>query len=177
MVSLTEIEEILWRPISAQIILGITACLLGYELLSGTVAYYQIAKELRQSPADGMARRGTGTQPSSVLKQLNIPIFGDYIPKALVDLNVKPSGLDLTLVGIVFSKDPKQSMAIISAPGNQVQHFFLGDWVPGQAKINQITPDGVVLEREGQLESLSLPKDELDFESPPSPLLNQKNAH
>jgi general secretion pathway protein C len=170
MISLTDIEDKLLRPKVAHIVFLTMAVFLAYQLISGVVQYYQIYQELNRTavqPSHHLAKKNPSL---SMQKTLNTPIFGEYIPKALVDLDVKPSGLDLTLEGIVFSNDSKHSMVIISAPGNKTQTFSIGDTVPGGAKIKQITPDGVVLKRDGQLESLSLPKNELNFEEAPEPL-------
>ena len=48
--------------------------------------------------------------------------------------------------------------------------FRVGDTIPGDAVIKRIMPDGVLLMREGVMESLSLPKNELIFEPPPKPM-------
>ncbi|MEI6094547.1 MAG: type II secretion system protein N [Gammaproteobacteria bacterium] len=176
MFSLTDIEDKLLRPSTAQIFFVMMAVLLSYELLSGAVRYYRINVELKEFYLHSTQPKSTGKKQSLIEKTLNIPIFGEYIPKALVDLDVKPSGLDLILVGIVFSPDSKKSMAIISVPGNQSQTFSTGDLIPGGAKIKQITPDGVVLKREGELESLSLPKNELNFEPLPKPLMQKQDS-
>jgi general secretion pathway protein C len=170
MFSLTDLEDKLLRPMTAHMVFVMVALLLSYELVSGAVRYFRINSELKKTPLQSASSHTKVVKPSLMEKNLRIPIFGEYIPKALVDLDVKPSGLDLQLVGIVYSPDTKKSQAIISAPGSQSQTFSTGDLVPGGAKIKQITPDGVVLKREGELESLSLPKDELIFEPLPKPL-------
>lgn len=174
MFSLTDIEDKLLRPRTAQIVFLLMVALLTYELLSGVVQYYGIHADLKKKPISSTQASAKKTQQASIQKKLSISIFGEYIPKTLVDIDVKPSGLDLSIAGIVFSSDPKKSMVIINAPGNQTQTFSIGDIVPGGAKIKQITPDGVVLKRDGELESLSLPKDELIFESEPEPLKQEQ---
>lgn len=176
MFSLTDLEDRLLRPTTAHLIFVMVALLLGYELLSGAVRYFKINAELKKRPSQSTASHEPVKKQSLIEKTLHIPIFGEYIPKALVDLDVKPSGLDLQLIGIVYSTDTKKSQAIISAPGSQSQTFSTGDMVPGGAKIKQITPDGVVLKREGELESLSLPKEELIFEPLPTPLKQQQES-
>lgn len=170
MFTLTDLEDKLLRPMTAQMIFVGMTVLLSYQLLSGAVQYYQFNSDLKKLPLQPAQQKSKKNQQSSIQKMLRLPLFGEYIPKALVDLDVKPSGSDLVLEGIVFSPDTKNSLVIISAPGNQTQTFSTGSIVPGGAKIKQITPDGVVLKRDGELESLSLPKNELNFESLPEPL-------
>lgn len=170
MFSITDIEDRLLRPFSAQMVFLLIAALLGYELLSDAIQYYQIRTGLNKQPLQQVRHSQTPNKQSTMQKSLRIPVFGDYIPKALVDIDVKPSGLNLILVGIIFSPNTQASQAIIAVPGNQTHIFSVGNSVPGGAKIKQITPDGVVLENEGELESLSLPKNELIFEPLPEPL-------
>ena len=104
MFSLTDIEDKLLRPSTAQIFFVMMAVLLSYELLSGAVRYYRINVELKEFYLHSTQPKSTGKKQSLIEKTLNIPIFGEYIPKALVDLDVKPSGLDLILVGITVHK-------------------------------------------------------------------------
>ncbi len=168
MFSVADIEDKLLRPIAAQIIFLLVAALLGYELISGIVTYYHLHSELKL-PVQS-AQRQPVTKRSTIAQSLNTQIFGEYMPKELVDANVKPSGLNLSLVGILFSIKNNESNAIINVSEGNSRLFSVGDAVPGGAKIKQITPDGVILEREGELESLSLPKNELTFEPLPKPL-------
>lgn len=170
MFSLSDLEDKLLRPNVAQIIFLLMALLLSYEWISDAVLYYHLHAHMKPTPTPPAAHRPTSHKQSGLQKTLNLPIFGDYVPKALVDVDVKPSGLDLLLVGIVFSANHQESQAIISVPGGPTQNFSVGDSVPGGAKIKQITPDGVLLEHAGELESLSLPKNELTFEPLPEPL-------
>ncbi len=170
MFSLTDLEDKLLRPISAQIIFLLMAMLLSYEWISDAVQYYRIHVVLKKQSFQPVVHLHKANKQSTMQKTLSIPIFGDYIPKALVDLDVKPSGLNLLLVGVVYSPNTQESQAIISIPGSQTQTFSIGNSVPGGAKIKQITPDGVLLEHEGELESLSLPRNELTFKPPSEPL-------
>ena len=101
---------------------------------------------------------------------INRSFFGDYVPTNLNDAGVKESMLDLTLVGIMFGTTEKASHVIIRSSGGHEQPFSVGDSLPGGAVIKRITPDGVLVMRNGTLESLSLPKDALTFEPPAKPL-------
>ncbi|MCR9192646.1 MAG: general secretion pathway protein GspC [Gammaproteobacteria bacterium] len=169
MFSITDMEDKFLRPITAQMIFLLAALLLGYEVLSGAFSYYRIHLELKQS-TQSQSKPTMSKKSEAIQKTLGAQIFGDYTPKNLVDLDMKPSGLNLTLVGVVFSPQPQESQAIIKLPNGNARTFSLGDQVSGGAKIKQITPDGVVLERDGELESLSLPKNALTFEPLPKPL-------
>lgn len=168
MLSLNDIEDTLARPMTAQIILVIFVLLLMHELFADLMNYRGTLTPQQVSTSN--AEHGLVRDQTAIKKSLNIPLFGDYVPKAVGDLNVKPSGLNLSLVGVLFSTSSGESQVIISAANGPARTFVVGDDLPGGVKIKQITPDGVVLEREGELESLSLPKNELIFDPLPKPL-------
>ena len=107
-------------------------------------------------------------EPSAI--QINF--FGDYVPNDVGAAGVKRSALNISVVGILFASDEKSSHVMLELPGHQVKVFAVGDKVPGGAVIKRITPDGILLMRDGGVESLSLPKNELLF-SPPEKVLKQ----
>ena len=73
--------------------------------------------------------------------------------------NAPDTTLALTLHGIVAGKNAKDSRALIVANGDE-EPYALGATVPGGALIRAIFPDRVLLERNGRVEALRLPKDE-----------------
>ena len=101
---------------------------------------------------------------------LTSSLFGVYVPDNLSEANVKKSMLDVTLVGILLSDRPDDSQVIIRSSNGDEKTYKPGDPVPGEAVIKRITANGVLVERHGVLESLSLPKNELTFEPVPKPL-------
>ncbi len=107
---------------------------------------------------------------------LDMPFFGNYVPKNLNTTDVKQSLLNLKVVGIMLAKPEKDSQVILHTAGGRDQTFRVGDTLPGGVIIKQITPDGVFVERKGELESLSFPKNELIFEAPAKPL-TEDEAH
>jgi len=99
---------------------------------------------------------------------LKASLFGVYVPN---DLNsVKKSMLDLILVGILYADKIEESQVILRSASGVEQNYKLGDTIPGDAVIKRITSGGVLVERNGILESLSLPKNELTFEPVAKPL-------
>jgi general secretion pathway protein C len=98
----------------------------------------------------------------------NASLFGVYVPD---DLNsVRKSMLDVSLVGILFANDINESQVIIRASGGDEKSYQLGDTIPGDAVIKRIMARGILVERQGALERLSLPKNDLTFEPVASPL-------
>ena len=102
---------------------------------------------------------------------LRAPIFGVYLPGDLLGADIKRSMLDLKVVGIIVSSRPRESQVIVRAALGHEAAFRVGDTMPGGAVIKRITADGILVLRNGTLESLSLPKNDLIFEAPAKPLI------
>lgn len=100
----------------------------------------------------------------SIKKSLNFEIFGKYIPKQLGDANIRPSILDLKVIGVMFSENEKKSQVLIRFANGFERIFNIGDVIPGGGKIVHIYTDGIIVNRDGDLERLNLPKDELVFD-------------
>jgi len=66
--------------------------------------------------------------------------------------------LKLTLKGIAESTETAQAHAIIAAPGKGEKSYKIGDELPGQAKLYAIENYRVLLDRNGRIEALSLPR-------------------
>lgn len=110
------------------------------------------------------------TQKESAESLLNSSLFGVYMPTDLNDSNVKKSMLNVTLVGILLGDVNEESQVIIRSAGGEENTYKIGDKIPGGAVIKRIMAAGVLVERNGALESLSLPKNDLTFEPVAEPL-------
>lgn len=85
--------------------------------------------------------------------------------------------LNLNLVGIFFSDNSRLAVALIAASDNTgVRGYRVGDPLPGGASLEQVHADRVVLSRNGQLETLSLPKQTAFSTEPPAPNPTSSNA-
>jgi general secretion pathway protein C len=71
--------------------------------------------------------------------------------------NAPDTTLALTLHGIVAGRTPENSRALIVANGDEAP-YAIGAQVPGGAVIRAIFPDRVMLERNGRVEALRLPR-------------------
>ncbi|OOZ41586.1 type II secretion system protein GspC [Solemya pervernicosa gill symbiont] len=69
-----------------------------------------------------------------------------------------PTRLNLILRGLLAAASEATARAIIEAPGSGEHLYTVGDELPGGATLHQIENDHVVLERNGRLETLHLPK-------------------
>lgn len=69
--------------------------------------------------------------------------------------------LDLTLRGVLATGERETARAIIQVGSGDEESFGIGATVTRGAVIREIRPDRVLLEREGRLETLRLPREEL----------------
>lgn len=99
-------------------------------------------------------------------KTLNYKFFGDYVPQNLDAAGVRQSMLNLTVVGVLFAEIEEDSQVMLKSPDGQEKFFHIGDELSGGGVIKRITEEGVLISRDGMLERLSLPKQELKFEAP-----------
>jgi general secretion pathway protein C len=162
---LTDAKLILSKPIIPKSIFFFLVFLSLWQIAVGFIRFFSLESPVNQAPAFP-----TQTIQVSLKAALTTPLFGDYVPQNLGEADVKQSVLDLTVVGIMFSNKEGASHVIIRTAGGREQTFSVGDSLPGGAIIKRITPDGVLIKRNGVLESLSLPKNDLNFEGPPKPL-------
>ena len=165
-----DIKLIVLKPIFPQILCGVAACLIGLQLTLGVIGYLSENNPKNESKKAFAALVSSGKGKETSVKFLSIPLFGEYIPKNLEQGDIKRSSLRLSLVGILFSLHEADSIVTIRSRGKGEQMFRIGDTLPGGAVIKHIMPDGVLISREGVMESLSLPKNELIFEQPPKPM-------
>src|ERR1700738_3778302 len=68
------------------------------------------------------------------------------------------TSMPLVLTGIIAGNDPQNGLAILGQSAQTTKVYAVGDSVPGGAKLHSVYSDRVVIDREGQLESLSLPR-------------------
>jgi general secretion pathway protein C len=74
-------------------------------------------------------------------------------------VNAPETRLKLTLSGLFASEDSRSARAIIGDPKGKEESYAIGDPLPGGAKLSEIYPDRIILERNGQFETLRLPKE------------------
>ncbi len=94
--------------------------------------------------------------------------FGEY---NVIDPNaLQKTALNLKLVGTFVAQPEIHSNAVISSGNDNQQKLYReGDVLYGDIKIHKILPDKVVLDNQGHLEVLLLPKSTLDFGPPQKP--------
>ncbi|HBI21479.1 MAG TPA: general secretion pathway protein GspC [Legionella sp.] len=161
------------QNLSRPIVPRILCCSLMVLMLWQVVTAVSSMLSLNQSTPTGrqLPIKTTISHPAVSSAGLIKPFFGSYIPSNINDAGVKASVLNVEVVGILFSNQKADSQVILKMANGQVQTFRVGDTLSGGALIQRITPEGVLIERMGALESISLPKNELIFEAQPKPLV------
>ena len=87
-------------------------------------------------------------------------------PPVQVEVAAAPeTRLNLKLRGVFSSEDKEMARAIIADAKGEDDSYAIGDEVPGGATLNDIFEDRVILERNGQLETLKLPVESLPGEA------------
>lgn len=170
---LVDIKIALSRPIVPQLLCVVLGLLLIGEIASGIYSFFLLDKA-RPVAHDKFTEAQIKSKLKLTKAGLSTPFYGDYVPKNLNDGDVKQSMLNLKVVGIMFDKREMASHVIIRTAGGLEQTFNQGDKLPGGAIIKRITPEGVLISRNGSLERLSLPKNALIFDAPAKPLGSSK---
>lgn len=99
-------------------------------------------------------------QPIDVQRIARARLFGsaDAPAPGQTDLNAPQTQMNLRLAGTIASDDPAKGYAIIGESGGPAKFYSTGDAVPGGARLHAVYADRVIIDRSGQLESLTLPR-------------------
>ncbi|MFK5913555.1 MAG: type II secretion system protein GspC [Woeseiaceae bacterium] len=105
---------------------------------------------------------------SSLKEVSGYHLFGNaaqapVIPTKVID--APETRLRLTLKGIFASTNALEALAIISSNKRVEKTFHIGDKVSGGAVLHAVYNDRVILKRNGQLETLRLPKSKVDSQA------------
>jgi general secretion pathway protein C len=98
----------------------------------------------------------------------NAHLFGAAPVSRENGANAPQTSMPLVLTGIIAGNDPQNGLAILGQTAQTAKVFAVGDTVPGGAKLHSVYIDRVVIDRNGQLESLVLPRQLAGSAAPPS---------
>ena len=103
----------------------------------------------------------------------NLHLFG--IPSKLTtaqgaQIDAQETGLQLTLRGVFASNEPQQSMAIVADQQQNEKVYVRGDAVVAGVTLYEVYPDRIILERSGNYETLTMPRDSKDKPSVITPV-------
>ncbi len=119
-----------------------------------------IVKNNTSRPQVGTSQRGPN--PAALAR---LHLFGEADVKAVVQAptqkqEIRQTNLKLTLTGTIAREDPKTGIALISAEREKEKPFLVGEEVSGSTKLHEVYADRVVLDRNGNLETLALARKE-----------------
>ena len=119
--------------------------------------------------AAGPAGRAAGRSHAlDVAAITNAHLFGAAPASRENGANAPQTTMPLVLTGIIAGNDPQNGLAILGQTAQTAKVFAVGDSVPGGAKLHSVYTDRVVIDRNGELESLVLPRQVAGSAPPPS---------
>lgn len=92
----------------------------------------------------------------------DLHLFGIAAKQPVVQeapIEAKKTGLNLTLRGVFAADNPAQAMAIIADARGKEKVYRVNETIFSGVTLYAVYPDRVILERSGNFESLSLPRD------------------
>jgi general secretion pathway protein C len=99
----------------------------------------------------------------------NTHLFGvAATPVAGNGANAPQTSMPLVLTGVIAANDPRDGLAILGPDAAATKVYAVGDNIPGGAVLHAVLSDHVLLERDGRLEALGLPRQLAGNAPPPS---------
>tara|TARA_Y100000588_G_C14226190_1_gene913236 strand:- start:1458 stop:1982 length:525 start_codon:yes stop_codon:yes gene_type:complete len=164
-----DFTTLIHKPSIAKVLFLVLLLLFVFQLFFNIKSLYYLDDVFVQKPSPIAQNK----PPANITAIQNLSIFGDYISDDMSGDDIKKTVANLKLVGIMYSAQEENSMAMIQTESGQEKMFHVGDQISDGIYIRRITPGGIVLSRDGRLEKLNLPKDEINFETPPKPLFEE----
>lgn len=146
-----------WSPLMARVTAVLLVLLIMWQLVQLVLLWLSGPEVAVDAP---IVQPQPVSQSTGQLDIANWHLFGRSVANNPLNLSALPeTPLDLELRGIVSGIDSDQSGHAIIVDRNGGQWVYaVGDDVPGGATVQAITPQQVVLRRNGQDETLSLPE-------------------
>ena len=157
------------RPLVLQLFCAVFVVLMIWDWVSGISLFSQLNRDA-QSRIVASKNQESEAHESGLQSTLNQALFGEYVPINLDAAGVRQSMLDLKVVGVLFALNENDSQVLLQKPDGHEQFFRVGDTLEDGSMIKRITNEGVLVLRAGELERLSLPKEELQFRTSGTPL-------
>jgi general secretion pathway protein C len=137
--------------------IGIQAALIVRDLLPQSAPAAAVARST--FPAAVTAPAASAANAQGII---DAHLFGVAAPDS--QANADPADapetrMSLVLAGTIASSDPKGGLGIIGETAATAKVYKVGDSVVGGARLNAVYDDRVILERDGQLEALLLPRE------------------
>ena len=135
--------------------IGIQAALIARDLLPQSAPATLRAAIPATAPAQAAS-------PANAQAIIDAHLFGVAAPDAQTSADpadAPETRMNLVLTGTIASSDPKGGLGIIGETAPTAKVYKVGDSVVGGARLNAVYDDRVLLERDGQVEALLLPRE------------------
>ncbi len=132
----------------------------------------------RRGAASSSVRPTAANHPLDLAAITNAHLFG-AAPAARQDgANAPQTSMPLVLTGTIAGNDPQNGLAILGQTAQTAKVYAVGDSLPGGPKLHSVYSDRVVIDRDGQLESVALPHQVNAGNAPPpsSAVLQSENS-
>ncbi len=156
-----------WRPLLASEGPRIATWLLALAL--GVQAAF-IVTDLAgtgRKPAAAAATPAVRLPPLDVTVITNAHLFGAAPVQQQDPSQVGQSNIPLVLTGTIAGNDPQNGLAILGPTQQAVKVYAVGDMLPGNVRLHSVYTDRVIIDRNGQLESIPLPHQASTSNAPP----------
>ncbi len=107
------------------------------------------------------------SQPLDVAAITGAHLFGSAPVAQQDDRDAGQATVPLVLTGTIAGNDPQNGLAILGANPQAVKVYAVGDMLPGNVKLHSVYTDRVVIDHNGQLESITLPHQSTAPNAPP----------
>jgi general secretion pathway protein C len=158
-----------------KLVAGVLGALIVLEL--GRLAYSMYATPVK-SPQPVVAATNRPQRPAlDIQSVVSAHLFGVAAagPGSSDPTDAPQSSANLVLAGTIATQDPKRGVAIVSDGGAPSKVYSVGDRIGGAA-LHSVYLDRVILDRNGALETLLLPRQLLPGARGPAPVRPVANA-
>ena len=118
----------------------------------------------RRAPADSGAIAMAPPPATATRKGIDVQaiatahLFGQVQAEQTAPEDAPPSQANLVLAGVLAASDPTKGLAMIGESPQSAKVYAVGSVVRAGTKLHSVYFDRVILDRNGQLETLSLPR-------------------
>ena len=136
----------------AQILLVV---LMSLSLANAALFFIETANQAEFSSDNGQAQSNQGAAAKKSFRLSELNLFGSLeqvITPEVVD--APKTSLNLELKGVITADDPAASTAIVAQKGKSGELFSIGDRLPGNAILNAVFDDHILIKRGTRIEKL-----------------------
>ncbi|TVQ73435.1 MAG: type II secretion system protein GspC [Chromatiaceae bacterium] len=150
-----------WVTLALVILLAWSLARVTWDMLAPPSAPMSAAASARPEPPAIVTqeRRDDGLE-----RVARLSLFGEaerIVESPPVPTEAPETRLRLSLKGVIAFADPSLGAALISGEGTDERHYRVGASLPGNATLEQVFADRVILSRQGRFEMLRLPREQM----------------